>query len=182
MNPSHEPAGRHRAVYAAAEAVREGRLVPGDLAELRRLDSRDPGSFAFWRLLVRCVEPHDPPPGNESARDAWERRWALVLSGMARLPHEKGRRPGRTLAEAGFSPLRLRRLLRASGPSLADVFQNMVRFLAAKGEALDWTVAADLVFFDPRIHPERAERVRRRVARDFFTQLYRQESKEEEHS
>ncbi|MBW2149299.1 MAG: type I-E CRISPR-associated protein Cse2/CasB [Deltaproteobacteria bacterium] len=166
-----------RAVSTVLAAIQQGRISPGELAELRRVRPEDASSPAFWRILVRFVDPHDPPPRAETHRLRWEQRWAVILGGMARLAHAPGRPLGRVLAEAGFHELRLRRLLRASGVRLWDEFRAAVEFLSAKGERLDWEDAASLVLSDPETAPDWADQVRRRIARSFFGALFSQGKK-----
>lgn len=164
--------GWQRAVAAVDEAIRSGRLDAGALAELRRLEPDDPASPAFWQTLIRYVEPHANAPGDEGARRGWERRWAVILGGMARLAHDPGNPAGRALADAGFSELRLHRLLRAEDARLADELRAAVQFLAAKGVSADWRQFAELILADPGRFPDWAEGVRRRVSREYFRRLY----------
>ncbi len=164
-----------KAVYAVALALQDGRLGTGDLSELRRLDVEIPASPIFWQILARYVEPRDSPPANDKRRSDWEQRWSVVLTGMARLPHHSGRRLGHALVHAGFSELRMRRLLRATGTALNDLFLTTVKYLAAKGSSVDWTEAAALVLLDPETHPRHAADIRRRAARDYYSQLFREQ-------
>lgn len=156
------------AVDAVAQALASGRVGPGERAELRRVHLESVPGPAYWHVMARLVEPRHPAPEGEFGRTRWERRWATVLCGMALLAHAPHRPPGRALAEVGFHELRLRRLLRASHERLGDELLGAARYLASKGEALDWREAARLVHHDPHDAPEWAEKVRRRVARDYF--------------
>jgi CRISPR system Cascade subunit CasB len=146
-------------------------LSPGDLADLRRLGEGDIGSPAFWKVAALWLEPKGflRDQGGE-ARDAAERRWAFILAGLATLGHlhQPGYRLGRALAEAGFSELRLVRLLRSYDETLLDLVRITARQLAAKGQQVDWADAAELVLSDGADHEES---VRRRVARDFYKHL-----------
>ncbi|HEY8492046.1 MAG TPA: type I-E CRISPR-associated protein Cse2/CasB [Dehalococcoidia bacterium] len=171
--------GWRRAVAAIDEAIRSGQLDAAALAELRRLEPDDPASPAFWQTLIRYVEPYDAPPGDEGARRLWERRWAAILGGMARLSHDPATPAGHALAEAGFSELRLRRLLRSADARLTDELRAAVQFLAATGVPADWRQLAELVLADPGRFPDWAERVRRRVSREYFRRLYDLGRKEE---
>jgi len=159
-----------RAVTAVAEAIRSGRLGTGETADLRRLDPEDPGSAAYWHALARLVEPRDSGPAGEGdARLRWERQWAVILAGMARLPHQAGRSLGRSLAGSGFHELRLRRLLRADGARLWDELRAAIQFLANRWDGVDWSEVAELILADPAFYPDWAQRVRRRVARAYFS-------------
>jgi len=154
-----------RAVVAAiASAIKRKELAAGDLAELRRLRPDDPSMPVFQRLMVRCVAPHWPLAPDGDARDEDERRWSIVMAGMAELSHDSSQRLGRVLAETGFSELRFVRLLRAQGDAVADMVRGMARFVAAKGRSADWGTAAALVV----CAGTEAEAVRRRLARDYY--------------
>lgn len=146
-------------------------LSPGEVADLRRLDPNAPYRPAFWKVAARYLE-HEIPLGGE-ARDEMERRWAAILSGMAQTQkfHQPGRRLGQALAEAGLSELRLTRLLRARGEKLLDELRGVVRVLASKGQAFDWTHLANLVLSEGYKHEEK---VRRQIARDYFYALEKQ--------
>lgn len=167
-----EERGLSAAVEAVARAFAQDRVGPGERAELRRMRPSALPPGAFWHVMARLVEPHHSAPSSEPERSRWEDRWATVLSGMAQLPHNRDRRPGQTLAETGFHELRLRRLLRASGGRLADELLNTARFLASEGGGLDWRQVARLVHHDPQVAPERANVVRRHIARDYFGTLF----------
>lgn len=148
----------------------EKRLSPGERAELRRMSPEDPGCPVFWRIMAQDLEPAGLLPGGESARLESERRWAAVLSGMAVMQDllQTGRRPGHALAEAGFSEQRLVRLLRARRETLEDALQGVARFLASKGEAVDWGPLAQLILQQDE---ERGESIRRAIARDYYGSL-----------
>lgn len=154
------------ALVARLAGVVFHQLPPGDLAALRRLDPTDPSAPAFWRaLLLADVELS----GESSALDRLERRWAVILSSLAILGdlHRRHAALGRALASAGFSELRLVRLLRAAGPSLEDEIATVCRFLAAKAEPADTADLAKLLFSDT--HDTWRESERRRIARGYYT-------------
>ena len=141
-------------------------MSTGELAELRRfqLDGISP---TFFRCLVNYVEPAWPLPGSEAARNEAERRWAAILSGMARLPHRKGASFGRVAAKSGLSELRFLRLLRDRGQTLAATLRGVVHFLASRGDAVDWLDLAKLVLSEGQ---DWGEAVRRSLARDYYRQ------------
>lgn len=156
------------AVDAVAGAFASGRVDSDERAELRRMKPSTLPPTAFWHILARLVERHHPVPEYEAGRTAWEKRWATVLAGMAVLGHVPERSPGKALAEAGFHEQRLRRLLRASGDRLGDELMGAARFLSSQGVPMDWREGARLVHYDPDRTPEWADRIRRRIARDYF--------------
>lgn len=149
-----------------------GRLGSGELAQLRRLDVEAPDEPAFWRLMALVIAPSSPL--NAEA----EKRWAVVLSGMARMAphhHDPGRPVGRALGEAGFAEGRLVRLLRTRGPGFADAVRRVCGFLATRAEPLDWGELATLVL---TCEPNKSDQVRRKIARDYYSSIERKEKGE----
>ena len=105
-------------------------------------------------------------PGMDSTER--ERRWATILQAMA--IHAGAFRPaagfGQALASSDFSELRLQRLLRAEGNRLLDEARIVARFLAAKHQPINWIELADLVLNQ---RSRRAESLRRKIARDYYS-------------
>jgi CRISPR type I-E-associated protein CasB/Cse2 len=150
----------------AAALQRE--VPPGDVAALRRLVPDDPSSPAFWRMVVNYLGPTGAIPDGGPARDEVERQWAAILGGMAVMQglHQPGRRLGKALAASDLSELRFVRLLRAQDRQLLREVRTTARFLASKAEAVDWSDLARLVLTRD---PDKAERVRRSFARDYYS-------------
>ena len=143
-------------------AARLDHLGTGPLAELRRLraDAEDRWrTAAFYRLYVELIAP------DHAGGDEHERRWAMILSGMTRLPHQPGRNAGSTMAEYDLAERRFVRLLDADAEHLASELRGIVSFLAAKGTSANWTDLADLVL---SVDSERRDGVRRRLASAFY--------------
>lgn len=168
-----EASGRPRSlssVMTQLAHVLTDTLSSGDVADLRRLAPSDAGSPAFWKIVALVLEPAGQLPEGGPTRDAAERRWAAILQGLANLGHlhQHGLGLGRALAEASFAELRFVRLLRSHDSGLLDLVRTTARFLAAKGQAVDWTDMAWLVLSDGRKHEEK---VRRRLARDYYRHL-----------
>ncbi len=160
---TESPGGRRSLVGRLAVAL-DRQVSPGDLADLRRLRPEDPTSPAFWKLCATYLAgwlPHGP------GRDEAERRWAAVLGALAHLRglHRPDHPLGRALAETGLSELRLLRLLRARDRALFDVARGVVHILAQKAEPADLAQLADVLLDQDG---DRAERIRRRIARDFY--------------
>jgi CRISPR system Cascade subunit CasB len=156
----------------------EGKLSPGDVAALRRLGPADPASPAFWRVVALHLEPAGLlPQGSGPLRDETERRWALLLSGMARCAglHRPGEKLGRGLVRAKYAEVRFSRLLRASGEALGDALRALTHQLASSATHVDWAELAELILSDGKPW---AEGVRRRIARDYYGELYRAERPE----
>lgn len=150
-------------------SMAEGRLGPGDLAQLKRLDVSRPDQPAFWKLEAELISPDAP-----LSLDA-ESRWAVVLKNMARMApfHHRPRRPlGTTLAEAGFAEGRMNRLLREKGDGLWDAFRRACAFLAARAEPVDWVETATFIL---TTDAEKAENIRRKIARDYFQRAQKKE-------
>lgn len=131
----------------------------GPLAELRRLDpsSPAPGAPALYRLLARL--PEDLLRGRDMDR------WVLLTHLLALAAPERHRgheKLGRALFAAAYSEGRLTRLLEAREDQFATVLPRMVRFLAAKGEALPPYELARLVLSGG------AEAARRQIAREYY--------------
>lgn len=130
-------------------ATRISAMGTGDRAELRRGDPDDPGGPAFWKLVVSHLAPRgfidlDAP------HSATLSKWVVILAALAELEglHNPRAHLGRALAEAGYSELRLTRLLRSEGSQLLDLVRQMVRFLASKAVDVDVADIARLVLSD----------------------------------
>ena len=129
------PVGSEGSIIAkiAGELGREG-FPRGDLAAIRTLDPDHASAPAFWRLLQ--VVPED-----RRANPDRERRWALILHGMALMApnhHDPAVPVGRALFKAGYSEQRLGRLLDARGPQFRTLLPRLCRQLAHKAQPLDW--------------------------------------------
>lgn len=149
-------------------ATLERRASSGELAELRRAASGLPPA-AFWKLWVTLIEPNESLPS-----EGIERRWATILSSMASGVglHRRGRGLGEALAAAGVGELRLLKLLRARSDALAAELRTTLHLTLSKGEGLDFADVARLILSDGRVDEER---VRRRIARDYFRNQNREQ-------
>lgn len=154
----------------------------GELAELRRMNPDEPHAAAFWRLLSHY---------DQTGSDDWERRWGLVLHGIALMTPTssddgKGDAPrpsahdltvpvglalflggDRARTRAFYSESRLNRLLTARGPMLRLLLARLFRMLASANQPLNWRQMATLILSDDR-YDEQAERVRRQIARSYY--------------
>jgi len=141
-------------------------LSSGDVAELRRARPDSVPGPAFWRI----VATHAITTESEgSARLEAERRWTAIVSGMAKMKglHRPAARLGRALAQGGLTEPRVLRLLRAHDEALADVVRTTAHQLASTATPVDWTDLARLVLSDGRSDEDE---VRRRIARDYYSQ------------
>jgi len=160
------PVSLAKLISRIAGTIASDQFPTGERAALRRLQPDRPPSVAFYRFFYRYVEGH-------WSADRHIPTWITLLAGMALLyprTHQPGRRVGQALAEAHYSEARLERLLEAEDRTQEVLLIRAVRFLAAKGEAIDWNDFAYLLF--ARNEDDR-EAQRRRIARDFYRNLPR---------
>jgi len=152
------------------------RLGPGERAELRRLRPDRPTAPSFWILLSRIVERADEPPVDHANLVDWESRWAAIFRCVADLGdlHAPGRPLGTALSEAGVSSARVVRLLRSRTPALFDDVRRTGHLLATKAVQVDLGDIAEMLRHDDG---DRADRVRRKVARGYYAAEGRKESK-----
>ena len=140
-------------------AARVGSLGAGPRAELRRLhpDASDRWrAETFYRLYAEVIAPEG------AGGDLHERRWAILLAGLAGLEHAPGSALGRVLAESGFAPARFTRLLDADDDHLPDQIRAVVSYLGSKGQTVNWTEVAHLLLDGDR------DAVRRRIASTYY--------------
>jgi CRISPR type I-E-associated protein CasB/Cse2 len=131
---------------------------PGEIAELRKLRPDAVPGFAFWRVLVTAdlTPPDIALPSFIST---------VCLMAMAHGRHAPGRQLGRALAEAAVDEKRVLALLRASGPALFDQARSVTHVLDTHAIAFDHAELAQLLLAH---NPEQSERIRRRVASEYF--------------
>jgi CRISPR system Cascade subunit CasB len=134
-------------------------LGTGEVADLRRLRPEDPACPAFWKTMA---EYWDMPYDDDDAR-----RRACLLSGLARTKglFDFHTGLGKALALAEYSELRFVRLLRAQDNSLFKEIELMAQFLNSKAQQTNWSQVAELLFTKD---DEKAESLRRRIARDYY--------------
>ncbi len=174
--PDARPSRRDAAGKIAALLAKSEALGTGPRAELRRLDPRGAlAQPALHRLLALYVP--DLPVGNDEVM----RAWGLVVHALALAAPDNltGAEPlGRALHAADWKEGRLVNLLDADLEALADHLPRVVRFLVAKGQRLRARDVADLVF--SRLDAEnRADRVRRQIASDYYRAELRAEREAE---
>ncbi|MCB9654809.1 MAG: type I-E CRISPR-associated protein Cse2/CasB [Deltaproteobacteria bacterium] len=150
-------------------------LLSGDVAAIRRMDPERPDA-PFFKLLGLVLDEVLPAESTERSRA--ETAWAAVVVGLGylRALHARGRSLGDALALAGFSELRLTRLLRADREMLLDELPMLARFLSARGVPVDWSDAAVLLLSVDR--KDRESR-RRAIARDYYRSIARRENSAE---
>ncbi len=158
-----------RAAGSAAARLRDS-VSSGDRAELRRLDPKRPFTPALWKLLLDMGQ-HDAPEW--ISQDRWERRWATLLMGLAFCAelHDYKRSLGSALAEAGYSELRLVRLLRAEGEQLETYIRRLAQYLHSKQQKANWGDVANLLFYQSG---ETSDKIRLHIARAYFAARHAQ--------
>ncbi|MEX1366484.1 MAG: type I-E CRISPR-associated protein Cse2/CasB [Nannocystaceae bacterium] len=173
-----DPPSIRKIISSLAARLADDRAI-GDRAALRRLSYETPDAPAFWRLLVGDLAPRIPeaPPYREDQ----ERRWAAIISGLAEVAgaglHVPRRRLGEAAAEANLHEMRMLKLLRAHGDALLDLIRPLAHQLVSKGIPVDWADVAELVLSDGRSDEDR---IRRNLARTYFSALHRHASASKE--
>ena len=152
----------------------------GDLAGLRRMDPDEPGATAaYWRLMAEK---------NLLGNTTVERKWALILHGIAlmtpragdegdvRTAHEGYMPVGRALFLGGdasrrergyYSESRLNRLLTARGQMLRTLLARMFRMMAAADQPFNWREMARFIL-NEGYDEDRFEQGRRRIASEYY--------------
>lgn len=157
--PPHDP------LRSIAAQLSSPRVDRGMLAALRRFNPLSDGRHNLFEvqavLLAAGIDL--------SADDPRQPRWALVVHclGIVRGAHHAQRDTGAKLAELGFSEARLRQLLEADGPLLADLLPTLARRLAAAGVTINWWPLAVLALDGDDGH-ERARQARLDIAQGFL--------------
>jgi len=143
------------------------------------MDPDAPDAAVFWRLLAKeDLLTHG---------SATERKWALILHGIALMTPTNARDGDVRSAHSGYMPVgralflgreaqrdsgfysetRLNRLLTAREEMLRTLLARMFRMLAAAGVSFDWREMARFILNDG--HDEAAmEEARQRVARAYY--------------
>ena len=179
--PEQQDQSRSRGDIAVEFARRLAGLAEshrGDLAELRRMDPEAPDKAVFWRLMAAQGLLGDPD---------LERKWALILHGIALMTPRTGGDGNSRTAHNGYDPVgralylggddrrengfysesRLNRLLTARGPMLRTLLARMFRMLAAAGVSFNWREMAQFILTDG-YGEEAVEEARRRIARAYY--------------
>jgi CRISPR system Cascade subunit CasB len=151
----------------------DGFLSSGERATLRRVDPACPVTPALWRVLGQTHQL--APDGlSEDQKRRWERRWGLLILGMAHVPglHRYEVALGAALAQAGWSEMRFVRLMEAGADALPVLVRRMAQYLASKEQPANWDDVRQLLFSVDRDY---SEDVRLRIARSYYRTLYAQE-------
>lgn len=109
-------------------------------------------------------------------------RWALIAQGMALAGHDEKEHLGKQLFDAGVSESRVTRLLVSKGDAFRQQVPRLFRLMASRGCAPNWRELGMLIL---RVEQkdDRAERLRLRIAGDYYSALFRKtETKSESDS
>lgn len=163
-------------LVARLAGVIEKEMGAGDVAVLRRLRPEDPASPVFWKVMASYVRENWSLPVNGPSLDDAERRWACLLSALARTKglHTHTIGYGKGLAEADYSELRFVRLLHAEGKALFKEIELAAEFLNSKAQRANWAQVAEILFTGDE---EKTESLRRRISRDYYKALNAKENK-----
>ena len=151
----------------------------GALADLRRMDPDSDDPAVLWRLLASRDLL-------DTANPAVERKWALILHGIAlmtrtagaddsRSAHSRDMPVGRALylggesarATAFYNETRFNRLLNAREDMLRVLLGRMFRMVAASRVTFNWWEMANFIR-NADFDDDAAERSRRRLAREYY--------------
>lgn len=179
------PISRRQARFQALARLRHdldpdnGRLGPGERAELRRIDplaGAATASAPFWRFVVNELEPRGLL--GEQAGDRQLRPYLAIVQAMASLEGllRPKARLGAAMAAANVSEARLVRLLRARGDALLRNLRSVVHQLRSQAQAVDPMDLAELILSDGRPH---GETVRSKIARAYYRQSDRPSQRSE---
>ena len=152
----------------------------GDLAGLRRMDPEEPGTTAaYWKLMAEK---------NLLGSPTVERKWALILHGIALMTPKSGVEGDNRTAHDGYIPVgralflggdanrrergyyaesRLNRLLTARGPMLRTLLARMFRMMAAAAQPFNWREMARFILNED-YDEDRFELARRRIASEYY--------------
>ena len=174
--PAPMDAATYREPFGALAAYIQ-RARSGERAALARLkpEALQPHQLAALAhaLLAAGLSPE------QWHTDTWP-RWALIAHGMALAGHDGKQKLGKQLAQAGVSESRVTKLLTSRGDAFTQLLPRVLRLLASKGVAPNWSELGNLVLKEgssQRKHQTDAEVIRLRIAGPYFSVLARAESK-----
>lgn len=162
----------HQRIRRLATILGADHFPAGDRAALRRMPLGTAPPLAFYRLWLRHLGDDVPAPDQTQA-------WAVITAGLAGASpqaHRPGRGFGQALAEGGWHEARLERLLAAADDGQqVKLTADALRFLAAHGEAFDWTQVARLLLAR---NDDAREAIHRQIATDFYRHQRHPDTKE----
>lgn len=137
----------------------------GERAALRRMTPGQALPLAFYGFAESQLQ------------EGWIQQkddWVALVAGIAIMSprsHDPNAQLGKALAAAGYSELRLERLLHARSTTARTLLLRAARLLAAKQSACNWLDCAQLLLTRDA---GRREEVRMRIARSFYREQHAQ--------
>ena len=158
------PDGLTRVIAQLATFLGSAGSSNGDRAMLKRMQFNQPPPMGFYKLALTRL-----PPGWDSG--STQRNWMVIVTGMCLMYpniHRPNQPLGLELAHARYSEARLERVLASSGDTRRSLVLKMVRYLAARHVACDWTEVAGLLLIRDS---DKLEGLQRRIARHYYSNL-----------
>lgn len=157
--------------YALDAHIRSPQTSNGDRAALTRLhpDRLQPHEIA---ALARALLKAQLSPESWQA-DTWP-RWALIAHGIALAGHDGKGQLGKQLARAEVKESRVTKLLTARGEVFRQLLPRLLRLMANKGVAPNWTELGELILLESSANREKitqAEEIRLGISRPYFLAL-----------
>ena len=155
------------------DSIQGEEMTTGEKASLRRMDSDNPDSAVFWRLMSqRGMEGVDI------------RKWGLITHGISLMAHGAGLAHtsrisvGMALYQGGgnraplYSEDRLATLLSSRGPTLHRLLARLFRMLANEGCAFNWREMAWFIL-NEEYREEEADKSRIEIASAYYRAMQR---------
>ena len=177
--PRWQPDDPVIAGYIARRLLRRD-LRPGDMAEVRRMDTGHPTSPIYWDTMLRYGITSTESADNDDA--GLEECWAHIMKMIAHGtkvgqeettgPHNGSVPLGRALATAGYHELRLSTLLNADTGQIHRLLAQATAFLDQKGMTYNVEDMARLALTARRSESQRSAD-RNYIARHYHRASYR---------
>lgn len=181
--------GKDGAIQRLARVISQAARFPGDayglgngeraaLARMNPEAMRAHQIAALSRALIQAeLNPEHWKP------DTW-RRWALIAHGMALAGHNGKGTLGEQLHSADVAENRVTKLLTARGAAFRRTIPPLLRLLASREVALNWSELGDLILCESRpdkAAQDNAEKIRMKIAGRYYSAQARSTSKTEKH-
>jgi CRISPR system Cascade subunit CasB len=135
----------------------------GERAAIARMNPREPMPHQLAALARAAVAAKLTPEAWPAA--AWQ-HWALIAQGMALAGHDVKHSLGDQLALAGVAESRVTKLLTARGDAFLQGLPRILRLMASKGVAPNWTELGRLVLKESS---QETENLRLQIAGRYFS-------------
>ncbi|MFM0327642.1 type I-E CRISPR-associated protein Cse2/CasB [Caballeronia glebae] len=141
----------------------------GERAALSRMNPKDPMPHQLAALSRAAVAARLTPERWSTA--SWH-HWAVIAQGMALTGHAADAL-GEQLARSGVAESRVTKLLTSRGDAFTQVLPRILRYMASKGVAPNWTELGRLVLYEAA---PKTEELRLRIAGRYFSAKARAEA------